>query len=59
MDGIRRTTETLHPAYFDIVMATGIIAVAAQVERIWLMPLILTYLNIALCAGLGLMNRFD
>jgi tellurite resistance protein TehA-like permease len=56
MSGLRRIIETLHPAYFDIVMATGIVAIAAHVERIWLAPLLLTYLNIGLCVVLIAMN---
>jgi tellurite resistance protein TehA-like permease len=56
MTGLRRIIETLHPAYFDIVMATGIVAIAAHVERIRLAPLLLTYLNIGLCGLLLAMN---
>jgi tellurite resistance protein TehA-like permease len=56
MSALRRIIETLHPAYFDIVMATGIVAIAAHVERIWLAPLLLAYLNIVLCAVLLAMN---
>ncbi|HEY6343664.1 MAG TPA: hypothetical protein VIY49_19385 [Bryobacteraceae bacterium] len=56
MSALRRIIETLHPAYFDVVMATGIVAIAAHVEGILLAPVLLTYLNIVLCAALLAMN---
>lgn len=41
-DGIR----TLHPAYFALVMATGIVGIAAQLMRIPLVPHVLFGVNI-------------
>ena len=41
-DGIR----TLHPAYFALVMATGIVSIAAQLLRIPLVPQLLLGINV-------------
>ena len=51
-----RIIETLHPAYFDFVMATGIVAIAADLEHLPWLPLGLTYLNFAACGALLAMN---
>ena len=39
---------TLHPAYFAMVMATGIVAIATMLNQIPLLPTILFWLNAAL-----------
>ena len=56
MGAFRRTIAQFHPAYFDLVMATGIVAIAAHKERLWFLPAGLTYFNLALCFVLGAMN---
>jgi len=38
-------TRNLHPAYFALVMATGIVAIAAQLEAMPLLAKALTWLN--------------
>lgn len=53
---LSRVIESLHPAYFDFVMATGIVATAANLERLSWLPLGLTYINIAACGVLLTMN---
>jgi len=37
--------ETLHPAYFALVMATGIVALAADLHKVALVPTVLFWLN--------------
>src|SRR5215469_4639062 len=56
MSGLRRIIETLPAAHFEIVMASGIVAVAAHLEGIRLAPRGLTYLNIGICVALIAMN---
>lgn len=51
-----RIIETLHPGYFDFVMANGILSIAAHVEGFELLGLGLTWLNVGLCAVLLAMN---
>ena len=41
-DGVR----TLHPAYFALVMATGIVSIAAQLLRIPVVPMLLLGINV-------------
>ncbi len=43
----RSSLETLHPAYFALVMATGIVSIAAHLLRIPLVPRLLLAINIA------------
>lgn len=43
--GQRDRLETLHPGYFALVMATGIVALAAHVHRVILVPTALFWLN--------------
>ena len=40
--------ETLHPAYFAMIMATGIVAIATMLNRIPVLPTILFWLNAVL-----------
>ncbi len=51
-DGIR----TLHPAYFALVMATGIVSIAAQLLRIPLVPQLLLAINVVAFAILWLLT---
>lgn len=44
--------ETLHPAYFALVMATGIVAVATHLHGVPLAPTVLFWLNAFFLAGL-------
>jgi tellurite resistance protein TehA-like permease len=43
----RENIRTLHPAYFALVMATGIVSIAAQLLKIPFVPRILLAINIA------------
>jgi len=43
--GTRDALESLHPAYFALVMATGIVAIAAHVHGLSLLPDVLFWLN--------------
>jgi tellurite resistance protein TehA-like permease len=43
--GPRDRLETLHPGYFALVMATGIVALAARLHGVPLLPAILFWLN--------------
>src|SRR5262249_10194693 len=45
--------ETLHPAYFALVMATGIVSIAAYLHGIPLLPTFLFWLNALFLAGLA------
>ena len=40
--------ETLHPAYFGMVMATGIVAIATMLNHVPVVPIILFWLNAAI-----------
>ena len=44
--------ETLHPAYFALVMATGIVALAAHMHGVAVVPGVLFWLNVVFLAGL-------
>jgi tellurite resistance protein TehA-like permease len=45
--------ETMHPAYFALVMATGIVSIAAHLHGVPLLPTILFWLNALFLAGLA------
>lgn len=45
--------ETLHPAYFALVMATGIVATATRLHGVPLVPTIMFWLNAFFLAGLA------
>jgi len=45
--------ETLHPAYFALVMATGIVSIAAYLHGIPMLPTVLFWLNALFLAGLA------
>ena len=47
MSGLKRAIRNLHPAYFALVMATGIVAIAAHMLGKELSALALTWLNVA------------
>ena len=51
--GRRDDLETLHPAYFALVMATGIVSIAASLHGIPVFPKILFWLNALFLAGLA------
>src|SRR3546814_13654904 len=51
--GRRDDLETLHPAYFALVMATGIVALAAHLHSVALVPTILFWLNALFFVGLA------
>ncbi len=40
--------ETLHPAYFGMVMATGIVAIATMLNHVPVLPIVLFWLNSAI-----------
>jgi tellurite resistance protein TehA-like permease len=44
--------ETLHPAYFALIMATGIVALAMQLHGIYALPSVLFWLNAVFFVGL-------
>jgi tellurite resistance protein TehA-like permease len=50
--GQRDDLKTLHPAYFALVMATGIVAIAAFLHGIPVLPKVLFWLNALFLAGL-------
>ena len=45
--GKRDHLETLHPAYFAMVMATGIVAIASEIHAVPVVPDLLLWLNVA------------
>ena len=51
--GPRDSLETLHPAYFALVMATGIVAIAAQLQGMPVVPDVLFWLNTLFLAALA------
>ncbi len=51
--GPSENLETLHPAYFALVMATGIVALAAHLHRVPVAPTLLFWLNLVFLAGLA------
>ncbi|TXL69942.1 C4-dicarboxylate ABC transporter [Vineibacter terrae] len=50
--GRRDDLQTLHPAYFALVMATGIVSIAARLHGMALVPTALFWLNAVFLAGL-------
>lgn len=48
--------RTLHPAYFALVMATGIVSIAAQLLRIPFVPMALLAINVAAYAALWILT---
>ena len=44
--------KTLHPAYFALVMATGIVAIAMHLHGVFVLPTVLFWLNIVFFVGL-------
>jgi tellurite resistance protein TehA-like permease len=55
-DSWLRGIETLHPGYFSVVMATGIVAVALHFEDLRWPALTLSWLNVAMFAVLAVMT---
>lgn len=55
VDTLRAGIRELHPAYFSIVMATGIIAIASYLEGIFSLATYLTYLNLIIFAVVSFM----
>jgi tellurite resistance protein TehA-like permease len=51
--GRRDDLKTLHPAYFSLVMATGIVSIATYLHGIPLLPKVLFWLNALFLAGLA------
>src|SRR5579875_3748777 len=51
--GPRDRLETLHPGYFALVMATGIVALAARLHGVPLLPAVLYWLNAGFLAALA------
>lgn len=51
--GRRDDLESLHPAYFALVMATGIVAIATDVHGVPVLPKVLFWLNALFLAGLA------
>jgi tellurite resistance protein TehA-like permease len=51
--GRRDDLETLHPAYFSLVMATGIVSIATHLHGIAVFPKVLLWLNALFLAGLA------
>jgi tellurite resistance protein TehA-like permease len=50
--GRRDELKTLHPAYFAMVMATGIVSIATYLHGIPVLPMVLLLLNAVFLAGL-------
>jgi len=48
--------ERLHPAYFAMVMATGVLSIAARLQDLPYLPRLLLWLNLGLYAGLWLLT---
>ncbi|MGA7327163.1 MAG: tellurite resistance/C4-dicarboxylate transporter family protein [Rhodomicrobium sp.] len=51
--GRRDDLKTLHPAYFSLVMATGIVSIAGSLHGIPVLPTVLFWLNALFLAGLA------
>jgi tellurite resistance protein TehA-like permease len=51
--GRRDDLKTLHPAYFSLVMATGIVSIATYLHGIPVLPKVLFWLNALFLAGLA------
>src|SRR5262249_9576954 len=50
--GRRDDLRTLHPAYFALVMATGIVSIATYLHDVPVLPMVLFWLNALFLAGL-------
>jgi tellurite resistance protein TehA-like permease len=50
--GPRENLETLHPGYFALIMATGIVALATHLHGIYALPSVLLWLNALFFIGL-------
>jgi tellurite resistance protein TehA-like permease len=50
--GRRDELQTLHPAYFAMVMATGIVSIAAHLHGVPVLPTMLVWLNALFLAAL-------
>lgn len=55
-DPLPHAIETLQPASFDLVMATGVVAIAADLEHMHALAAGLSWLNIAMWAALFVMT---
>jgi tellurite resistance protein TehA-like permease len=55
-DSIRASVENLHPAYFAMVMATGIVSIAAHLMEMKSVAVALCWLNIAVFVVLWLLT---
>src|SRR5262245_34800071 len=51
--GRRDDLKTLHPAYFALVMATGIVSIAAYLHGVPVLPAVLFWLNALFLVGLA------
>src|SRR5215831_15171555 len=51
--GRRDDLKTLHPAYFALVMATGIVSIATDLHGVPVLPKVLFWLNAVFLAGLS------
>src|SRR5262249_60217632 len=49
----RDDLKTLHPAYFALVMATGIVSIATNLHGVPVLPKLLFWLNALFLAGLA------
>ena len=56
LDGLRETVEALSPAYFGMVMATGIVSIAAHLLGMGWIALALFYLNLGAYLALWALN---
>lgn len=56
MTNLSKAIAGLHPAYFAMVMATGIVSIAAQLLRIAYLPWALLWLNVVSYAALWLLT---
>ncbi|HWK49770.1 MAG TPA: hypothetical protein VNR40_07770, partial [Steroidobacter sp.] len=54
--GGRDELETLHPAYFALVMATGIVAIATHLHGVPVVPRLLFWLNTFFLASLAVIT---
>jgi tellurite resistance protein TehA-like permease len=56
LEAMKRAVESLHPAYFGLVMATGIVAIAASLLGMSLIGKALTWLNVVAFAALSILT---
>ncbi|MBA1147884.1 tellurite resistance/C4-dicarboxylate transporter family protein [Ectothiorhodospiraceae bacterium WFHF3C12] len=56
IETLKNATETLSPAYFAMVMATGILSIAADMQELGTVALGLFLVNIVAYAALGVMH---